>query len=205
MDPIDVVGPLTGARFAVVDVETTGLRPDEHHILQIAVVITDVTGVELDTWSTYVRPARWPWMRVGPKEVHGISRRRIARAPSTVAALTELSARVGDAAIVAHNLEFDLGFLQREAEAAGVTLPAGPRWCTLTLSRSLDRSGSRSHKLVDLCSRYGVALDRPHDALEDARATAAIIPGLLREADISTWEQLLARATPRVSRRRRPD
>ena len=196
-------GPISGSRFAVVDVETTGLEPARHHIIQLAVIITDAHGGELDAWATDVRPARWPWMRVGPHRVHGISRRRVGRAPSTAAVIDEFLRRTEGLAVVAHNLAFDLGFLQAEARSVGREIPDGPHWCTLTLSRSLDRGFTRSHKLSDLCLRYGVSLDRPHDALEDARAAAAIIPGLLAEAGVSTWEELAIRATPRPAKARR--
>ncbi len=51
--------------YAVVDVETSGLRPGRDHVLQIAVVTVDATGAVVDRWSTLVRPRRW-WHRVGP-------------------------------------------------------------------------------------------------------------------------------------------
>ena len=47
------------------------------------------------------------------------------------------------------------------------------------LSRRLDPDRQLSHRLADLCARYDVALDRPHDALADAAATAAVLPHLL--------------------------
>lgn len=197
MSSTRATGPITGSRFAVVDVETTGLQHEQHHIIQLGVVIADAEGHELDSWVTDVRPPRWPWMRVGPRWVHGISRRRVSRAPSTATVIDEFLRRTEGLAIVAHNLAFDLGFLRAEAESVGRAIPDGPHWCTLTLSRSLDRGFTRSHKLSDLCERYGVSLDRPHDALEDARAASEVIPGLFAEAGITTWEQLVARATPR--------
>jgi DNA polymerase-3 subunit epsilon len=47
-------------RFAVIDVETTGLRPDVHRIVEIAVVTTDPWGQVVDEWSTRINPQdRW--------------------------------------------------------------------------------------------------------------------------------------------------
>ena len=53
------------------------------------------------------------------------------------------------------------------------------------MSRRLDPDRQRSHRLGDLCEYYGVTLDRPHDALCDAAATAAILPRLLDELAIT--------------------
>ena len=47
------------------------------------------------------------------------------------------------------------------------------------MSRRLDPERARSHALGDLCVRYGVSLDRPHDALHDAQVFergVALIP-----------------------------
>ena len=66
-------------RFAVVDIETSGLSLRRHRILQVAVVIVD-DGVVVDEWSSLVK-LRWPWQRVGPRRVHGIGRRQLRAAP----------------------------------------------------------------------------------------------------------------------------
>ena len=65
--------------FAVVDVETSGLRPGRDHVLQIAVVTVDASGDVVDRWSTLVRRRRW-WHRVGPRHIHGITRRSLRSA-----------------------------------------------------------------------------------------------------------------------------
>ena len=171
-------------------------------MLQIALVLCDATGTVLDTWSTYVKPPRWPFARLGPRNVHGIRWWALRGAPDTRRALTSLAERLDGHVFTAHNVDFDLTFLRHHAGRTGVVLPIDSVVCTLTLSRSLDRSGSRSHRLVDLCERYGVTLERAHDALEDARATAGILPHLLGESGIAAATELFAAATP--SARRRP-
>jgi DNA polymerase-3 subunit epsilon len=181
---------LDGVRFAVVDIETSGLRPSRHHILQVAVVGVDASGAELDRWSTYVRPRRWPFARVGPRRIHGIKRMMLRDAPSLPEALAQLAQRVEGAVFTAHNAEFDLAFLRRNAARQGMSWPSSPELCTLLLSRSLDPERVQSHRLGEVCRRYGVALDRPHDAMADARATAAVLPYLLKDAGICSREQL---------------
>ena len=194
-------------RFAVVDIETTGLEPTESHILQIAVVLCDSSGTVEGTWVTYVKPPRWPFSTLGPRHVHGISRLALRRAPTAATALQALAPYLEGRVFTAHNVEFDLPFLQHHAGRLGVRLPTGPVVCTLALSRSLDRSASRSHRLTDLCDRYGVVLGRAHDALEDARATAGVLAHLIDESRVASPAELYAAAAPNGRRRpaqRRP-
>jgi len=181
---------LDGVRFAVVDVETSGLRPRRHHLLQIAVVVVDATGAVGSEWSTYVRPRWWRVARLGPRHVHGITRPMLRHAPSESEAMAEFAARVHGAVLVAHNAKFDLAFLRRAAARAGVRLPAAAPLCTLRMSRALDPDRERSHRLADLCQRYDVHPGRAHDALADAEATAAVLPHLLDALGAESMQQL---------------
>jgi len=182
--------PLATHRFAVVDVETSGLEADRHHVLQVGVVLVDGNGVVLHRWSSLVAPRfRW-FFRVGPTHIHGIHRRDLRHATPANEVFSELARLLAGATFVAHNAPFDLAFLRAEASRLGVTLPIDAPLCTLRLSRSLDPQRQRSHRLADLCERYAISLLRPHDALADADATAALLPHLLREHGITTAAQL---------------
>lgn len=175
-------------RFAVLDIETSGLSTRRHRILQVAVVTLE-HGRVVDEWSSLVAP-RWRLQRVGPRRIHGIRRSDLHGAPELVTVLTELGRRLEGAVAVAHNLAFDWTFLSREARRAGIELPDEPRLCTLALSRRLDPNRERSHRLADVCGRYGVVNSRPHDALADARATAEILPYLLTAHHVADADDL---------------
>lgn len=174
-----VAGQGVFPRFAVVDIETSGLSTRRHRILQLAVVTVD-GGEITDEWSSLIR-MRWPWQRVGPRAVHGISRSQLRTAPARHDVLAELSRRLAGSIFTAHNARFDWAFVERDALRSGIALTPVRRLCTLQLSRQLDPERSLSHRLGDVCVRFGVVNDRPHDALHDARATAAILLPLLRE------------------------
>ena len=177
-------------RFAVVDVETSGLSLRRHHVLQIGLVVVDGNGRVLDRWSSLVAPRRRWWFRVGPVGIHGIRRQMVREAPPGREVLTELAARLGDAHFVAHNAAFDAEFLRKASKTHGVVVPIVDPLCTLTLSRRLDPDRQLSHRLGDLCARYGIELVRPHDALADADATAALLPHLLKAHGITSAAQL---------------
>jgi DNA polymerase-3 subunit epsilon len=105
-------------------------------------------------------------------------------------ALIELTRRLDGAVFTAHNAAFDAQFLERAARRARVPLRLTPRLCTLRLSRRLDPDREVAHGLADLCERYGVALDRPHDARSDALATAAVLPHLLSAHGVASATDL---------------
>ncbi len=175
-------------RFAVVDLETSGFSVRRHRILQIGVVVVEADGTVLDEWSTLVK-LRWPLQRVGPTKVHGITRRMLADAPRMDDVLTQLGDRLDGALFTAHNARFDAAFLVRAARRR-TGLELGPRLCTLRMSRRLDPERQASHRLSDVCARYGVVLDRPHDALADAAATAAVLPHLITAHGITDRDDL---------------
>jgi DNA polymerase-3 subunit epsilon len=181
-DPADVISPALASppglpRFAVVDIETSGLSTRWHRILQVAVVTVE-NGEVTDEWQSLIKLS-WPLQRVGPRRVHGINRKMLRRAPPRRQVLTDLCERLDGAIFTAHNVRFDWPFIEREARKSGVDMVAPRRLCTLRLSRQLDPERQLSHRLGDVCARYGVVNDNPHNALDDARATAAVLPHLL--------------------------
>jgi DNA polymerase-3 subunit epsilon len=182
--------PVTELRFGVVDVETSGLSTTRHRVLQVAVVTVDVNGTVLDSWCSLVRP-RLRWMfRLGPRHIHGLSRAQLRAAPAERDVIRELGRRLDGTTFTAHNARFDIAFLRRSAQRSRVDLALSPYVCTLRLSRKLDPQRVLSHRLADVGERYGIANERPHDALHDALATAAVLPHLLRAHGVTTVDQL---------------
>jgi len=180
-------------RFAVVDVETSGFSTRRHRILQIGLVVVDASGTIHDRWSSLVS-LRWPLGRVGPTDVHGLSRSSLRGAPKLDDALDELGQRLDGTLLTAHNARFDGAFLlrasRRRSSADPVRAATTQPLCTLRMSRKLDPDRERSHRLTDLAERYDVPLLQAHDAAADAEATALILPHLLAEHQIDSAEQL---------------
>ena len=181
---------VSAQRFAVVDVETSGLSVKRHNVLQVGVVVVDGTGVVLERWSSLVAPRSSWWFRVGPTKIHGIRRRDVRSAPPAPEVMSRVAALLLGTRFVAHNAEFDMAFLRKAAARNGITLALEQPLCTLRLSRQLDPERQLSHRLGDMCARYDIHLTRPHDALADADATAAVLPHLLRAHGFETVDQL---------------
>jgi DNA polymerase-3 subunit epsilon len=163
--------------FAVLDVETTGLRPQGHdRITEIAVVRMDDTYRSIDEWVTLVNPQR----DLGPTSVHGITGRDVALAPSFAEIAGDVLERLADAVVVGHNVPFDLAFVRAEVARLGYELPLVDGLCTLRLSCSLGFHSAAS--LDSCCQEIGVAHEGRHSALGDARATAGLLRAYLEHA-----------------------
>ena len=121
-----VAGQLVLPRFAVVDIETSGLSLRRHRILQVAVVTVE-GGAVVDEWSSLVR-LRWPWQRVGARSVHGIDRRSLRTAPDRRHVMRQLADRLDGSVFTAHNAAFDWSFIERAARRdrglAAISAPA---------------------------------------------------------------------------------
>jgi DNA polymerase-3 subunit epsilon len=184
--------PLADQVFSVVDVETSGLSSRRHRILQVAVVTVRGDGTVIDTWSSPVRPAlaRVGLGRVGPTHIHGLRSRDLRQAPLWAQVAPRLVERLDGTVLVAHNARFDWSFVRRGLVRAGYHPPDAARLCTMRASRSLDPERLESHRLPDVCARYGIAIARPHDALADAEATAALLPRLAVTLDATALEDL---------------
>ena len=114
-------------RYAVVDVETTGLHAPSDRVLQIAVAQMEADGSVGRTWSTLVDPGCDP----GPVHIHGITRDRLTGAPRFDAVVGHLAELLDGRVMVAHNAAFDWRFLAAEAHRAVHRLPVSTRLCTL--------------------------------------------------------------------------
>ncbi len=186
---VPVSRDIDGVRFAVVDVETSGLSPRRGRVLQVAVVTATADGTVLGRWSSYVRP-RWRWLfRLGPKRIHRIERAVLRHAPTLGEVMRQFNEATDGSVLTAHNLKFDRAFLVASAQRAGLNLQRGHELCTLELSRSLDPERQYSHGLAGLCRRYDIPLTRHHDALADAEATVALLPHLFAASGISRVDE----------------
>lgn len=157
--------------FAVVDVETTGFSPRLHdRVVEIAVVRTNSAGEILGQYHTLINPQR----DIGPTHVHGITTRDVLQAPLFAEIAGDVLELLVGAVFVAHNVFFDLSFVEHEFRLAGCPLPAMPLLCTMRLASRASGYLSR-RRLCDLCSYFGIELEPDHTAMSDALAACQLL------------------------------
>ncbi len=193
--------PLEAARFVVVDLETTGLRPGQSAICEIGAVRVEAL-LPAGTFQTLVDPG----VPVPPviSGITGLEDRDLRGAPKPAAAVRSFLAFAGEGAvIVAHNARFDLAFLDREVEALTGRRLAGPVVDTVGLARRLLVDRAPRVGLASLAHFFGTSVRPCHRALPDARATAEILValvGLAQERGARTVADLVVLAAPRRRR-----
>jgi len=162
-------------REIVFDTETTGLDPFQGDRL------VEVGCIELlnrfptgKMFHCYFNPERD--MPEQAFKIHGLSIEFLKDKPLFATKVDELIAFLGDdAALVAHNAMFDLGFLNAEFERAGRGSVSRERIVdTLLLARRKHPGGA--NRLDDLCARYSIDNSRrtKHGALLDAELLAEV-------------------------------
>ncbi|MDH4143181.1 MAG: polyribonucleotide nucleotidyltransferase, partial [Chloroflexota bacterium] len=157
-----------GDEFVVVDVETTGTDPKMADLVEIAAV--KVKGGKItDRWSTLVNPGR----PIVGNQVHGITDKDVAKAPSPAEAAKKALEFVGGSVVVGHSVGFDLGFIEA-ALADGTHFEPGSYLDTLTIARE-GYPDLENYKLPTLSNFFGIELSQAHRALPDAEATANLL------------------------------
>ncbi len=156
--------------YVVVDVETTGGRGEQHRVTEIGAVKVK-NGEVIDRFQTLLNPQRA--IPSGITRLTGISADMVADAPLFADIVDEFAAFLGDAIFVAHNVDFDYGFIAREFKRIGRPFRY-PKLCTCASMRKL-YPGHRSYSLAALSENYGIALRRHHRALCDAEAAAELL------------------------------
>lgn len=196
MRPVAPLWPLEpdelAVRYAVLDVETTGLDPRTHRVVECAVVELDGAGAELDRWSSLVAvPGSG---EIGASFVHGITRAMLAGAPTFAELLPEIVRRLEGRVVAGHVLEFDLGHLAHEFALAGSRLPdvAAGGVCTRELSRRHLPPGRRSLELC--CAATGVPVVDAHTALGDALSAAGLLRWFIERGYSPEWRSATAAA-----------
>jgi len=157
-----------GDEFVIVDVETTGTDPKMADLLEIAAVKVK-KGKITDRWSTLVNPGR----AILGNQMHGITDKDVAKAPTPAAAAAQALKFIGDATVVGHSVGFDLGFLEA-ALADGTRFEQGRYLDTLTIARE-GYPDLENYKLETLSRFFGIELAQAHRAGPDAEATANLL------------------------------
>jgi len=160
--------PISDSRFAVLDVETTGLIAERtDRVAEVAIVHLNGALEVTDEWSSLVNPNR----DLGPTHIHGITGAMAKDAPPFSEVADDIVHRLAGHVLVAHNASFDIRFLEAEFERLDLAVPP---------LATVDTYGLTGRSLADSCRAYGVAHINAHAALGDARATADLLRQLVR-------------------------
>jgi DNA polymerase III epsilon subunit-like protein len=171
-----------GERVVVLDTETTGLNPKKDEVLSLAIV--DGDGNEL--FHHLIKPLhrrRWS----DASEVNGIEWNDVKDEMELEYYADEIRGILNGAdVVVGYNLVFDLEMLSASG-LSELSLPSGIKTFDVMLEYSRihgvysERKGENLWAKLEKCAKHYGYQFQPHNALEDAKATAYCYRALLAD------------------------
>ena len=182
---------LDEVEFVVLDTETTGLRPGADRVIEIAGVRVR-SGEVIASFQSLINPGR----RIPPfiSKFTGISQDMVSSAPTAKDVLPDFLRFIEGAALVGHNLSFDINFLTHEAYLLELAFPPDG-FDTIPLARRF-LPGLKRFKLDAVAAHLNIPTSDRHRAMGDVKVTAAVF---LRILDVARQQGII---TPGHLRRR---
>ena len=174
--------------MVVFDIETTGLSKNDCKITEIGAVKIK-NGEIIDRYNTFVNP-QCP-IPEDIQKLTSITDDMVADARTIDVVLPEFLGFVGDSLLIAHNADFDTGFIRVAAKHCGIEFN-NPYLDTLALSKYIN-SELKNHKLDTLAKHYKLEEFHHHRACDDAEILAKIYFCMceqMLEADIGSFDDL---------------
>ena len=162
--------------YSIIDIETTGLSPEKEKITEIAIYIHDGNKI-IDEFVSLVNPEKSiPYFIT---RLTGITNDLVENAPKFYEIAKKIIEITENRIFVAHNAEFDYGFIKAEFASLGYEFKRN-RLCTVKLSKKII-PGHRSYSLGKLTEELGIEVIGRHRAAGDAFATVRLFEHLLKE------------------------
>ncbi|WP_434793404.1 DNA polymerase III PolC-type [Terrisporobacter petrolearius] len=155
--------------FIVFDLETTGFSNKNDKITEIGAVKVENFKI-VDRFSQLINPEKDISYKV--QELTGITNDLIKDKPTIEEILPKFIEFIGDSVLVAHNADFDMGFMQQKCREQNIEFK-NTSVDTLTLARTLLPYMKR-FRLNLIAKELGIPLLNHHRAVDDAEATAHI-------------------------------
>jgi len=166
------------SNFVALDVETTGLKPAQDEIVEIA-AIRFRSWEPVEKFTCLCKPKKPIGERVSA--INHITNDMLENCPHARQVTPALAEFIGKDVIVGQNLSFDLNFLVKNGY--NPTDYKGRRYFdTLDLARRIVK-GEDNYKLATICEHYGIAIAVAHRAAADALATGQLFKSLAKERE----------------------
>ncbi len=162
-------GQSLGDTFVVFDIETTGFSPVTNRIIEIGAVKVE-NGQITDRFSTFVNPEVPIPFEI--EKLTSINDSMVMDAETIETVLPKFLKFVGDAALVAHNANFDVSFIKENAKRQQIAVNF-TYVDTVGIARML-LTGQAKYTLDAVAKTLKISLENHHRAVDDAECTAEI-------------------------------
>ena len=174
--------------YCVLDIETTGLSYRTEKITELG-AIKIKNGEVIDTFECFVNPEKPIPQKV--VEVTHITDDMVKDARTIKEILPEFLEFMGDSVLIAHNADFDIGFLKHNAEELGYKLD-NTYIDTLRLAKDLFPE-YKKYKLGIIAEKLGIVVEVAHRALDDVKTLVEVFKimlKMLKERNVKTVDDI---------------
>ncbi len=179
--------PYSQQKFCVIDIETNGSKPEQSQVIEVGAVMLQ-NGRAIDHFESFVECTFLPKYI---SKITGIVASDLVDAPSRLEVLTKLREFMGDAIFVAHNANFDYGFLNHSFDRFGLGTIGNQVLCSINLAKRTIES--EKYGLAYLNESLKLGVDTHHRAYSDALTTAKLLNLLFKNIpkNIKATDELL--------------
>ena len=174
--------------YCVLDLETTGFSFRTEKITEVGIMKVK-NGEVIDEFSCFVNPEKPIPQRV--VEVTNITDDMVKDAETIDKVMPKILEFVGDSVLVAHNADFDIGFLKYNANELGLSLD-NTYLDTLRLAKDLFPD-YKKYKLGKIAENLGIKVEVAHRALDDVDTTVKVLNvmlNMLKEKGCETLDDI---------------
>ncbi len=179
---------LEGTTYCVFDLETTGVSYRTDKITEIG-IIKYKDGEIIDTFESFVNPERPIPMKV--QEITNITDEMVKDAPTIEQILPKVMEFFGDSVLVAHNADFDTGFIRYNCQLQNIPFE-NTYLDTLQLAKELYPDFTK-YKLGIIAEKLGIKVEVAHRALDDVETTVKVLAKMfevLKEKKVKKLEDI---------------
>jgi len=185
--------------FCVVDIETNGNSPVKNQIIEIG-AIKYKNGEILEKFESYVYADFIPDSIIRLTNIHVAD---LVDAPSLKAVLQDFKLFLGSSVFVAHNVNFDFGFISKSLQTVGDDELLNRKLCTVDLSRKTIEAPR--HGLGFLKEFLDINEGDHHRAFSDAVSAAKVLDVCMKNlpSDVATTEDLITFSKKSATKKRK--
>ena len=163
--------------YCVFDLETTGISHITEKITEIGIMKIK-NGKVIDTFESFVNPEKPIPEKV--VEVTHITDDMVKDAPTIDQIMPDVLKFMGDSVLVAHNADFDIGFMKYNCEKLGLPFEH-THIDTLRLAKAIFPDFTR-YKLGIIADKLGIVVEVAHRALDDVKTLVAVFEEMIQRA-----------------------
>jgi len=176
--------------LAFIDLETTGLSPERHEIIEIGIILAKQTPREgkgplveiIEELELKVSPEHIEDADPQALKINGYDRDKWSDAISLGKAMETVRDETKDAILVGQNVSFDWVFLEKAFAKTGIQNKMHYHridLMSMAFAKLYNDPKAQRFSLRELCLYFGVKNEKAHSALSDIRATYEVYKKLL--------------------------